>query len=120
MSREDILYLKVAFNNAGLNGRQCCSTYIQKDLGQPHICIKVNGIPINNIRYADTAIIADNANNLQILLNRKRKIRVKNKYQKKKKNNNNGSQSKQHSEDQNTYKLRKHCESQNLNSWGVC
>nr|CAH7716432.1 unnamed protein product [Callosobruchus chinensis]CAH7751816.1 unnamed protein product [Callosobruchus chinensis] len=32
--------------------------------------IIVNGIPINNIRYADdTAIIADNANDLQTLLN---------------------------------------------------
>ena len=33
------------------------------------IGIKVNGIPINNIRYADdTAILADNANDLQTLL----------------------------------------------------
>ena len=32
--------------------------------------IKVNGIPINNIRYADdTAIIADNANDMQTLIN---------------------------------------------------
>lgn len=34
------------------------------------IGIKINGIPINNIRYADdTVILADNANDLQILLN---------------------------------------------------
>jgi len=33
--------------------------------------IKVNGIPINNIRYADdTVILADSANDLQTLLDR--------------------------------------------------
>lgn len=35
------------------------------------IGLKINGIPINNIRYADdTVILADNANDLQILLNK--------------------------------------------------
>lgn len=34
------------------------------------IGIKINGIPVNNIRYADdTAVLADNANDLQTLLN---------------------------------------------------
>jgi len=50
-----------------------CNLYVERAfseaISENTIGIKVNGIPINNIRYADdTVILAENANDLQALL----------------------------------------------------